>query len=340
MPNAVWKKIASGKIDPVYLLTGVEHHIFDATIERLKKALPDIEDASIIRFDLEETPVEAVIEEADTLPFLQDHKLIIASGAVFLSGQDAKRGEVTHNIAALEQWLENPSPTATVVFIAPYEKLDGRKKITKKMRELTTVIEANRLEGKDLLTWIQQEAGRYGVKIQSNTAGVLMNTVGDNLLALSTEIQKMATYLGEHEEITAELIEELVPRTPEMDVFRLTDAYLASDIQKSVSIYHDLLRAGEEPIMLTSLIAGQIRLMIHVHSLRKKGYQQQQIAKTLRVHPYRVKLMMENRRIPREDRLLEILKQLAKIDYQLKTTSGKRERILELFFMDSLQKSR
>lgn len=340
MPNAVWKKIASGQIDPVYLLTGVEHHIFDATIERLKKALPNIDEASIIRFDLEETPVEAVIEEADTLPFLDDHKLIIASGALFLTGQDAKRGEVTHHIAALEQWLDNPSPTATVVFIAPYEKLDGRKKITKKMKTSTTVIEANRLEGRDLQTWIQQEASRQGVKIESGTAGVLMNTAGDNLLSLATEIHKMATYLGEHGEITAELIEELVPRTPEMDVFRLTDAYLASDIPKSVSIYHDLLRAGEEPIMLTSLIAGQIRLMVHVGSLRKKGYQQQQIAKTLRVHPYRVKLMLENRRIPNEQRLLDILKQLAEIDYKLKTSSGKRERILELFFMDSLQRKR
>ena len=92
--------------------------------------------------------------------------------------------------------------------------------------------------------------------------------------------------------------------------------------------------------MLTSLIAGQIRLMIHVQTLRKKGYQQQQIAKTLRVHPYRVKLMLENRRLPNENRLLEILQQLAEIDYKLKTTSGKRERLLELFFMDSIQKSR
>lgn len=340
MPNAVWKKIASGQIDPVYLLTGVEHHIFDATIERLKKALPNIDEASIIRFDLEETPVEAVIEEADTLPFLEDHKLIIASGAVFLSGQDQKRGEVTHDLATLEQWLKSPSPTATVVFIAPYEKLDGRKRITKKMKELVTVIEANRLEGKDLSTWVQQEAGRNGVQISSMSAQALISTVGDNLLSLSMEIKKMATYLGEHEEITTALIEELVPRTPEMDVFRLTDAYLASNIPKSVSIYHDLLRAGEEPIMLTSLIAGQIRLMIHVNSLRKKGYQQQQIAKTLRVHPYRVKLMMENRRMPNDKRLLAILKQLAEIDYKLKTTSGKRERLLELFFMDALQENR
>ncbi|AOV07919.1 DNA polymerase III subunit delta [Sporosarcina ureilytica] len=340
MPNAIWKKIASGKVDAVYLLTGVEHHIFDATIERLKKALPEIDDASVVRFDLEETPVEAVIEEADTLPFLQDHKLIIANHAVFLSGQDKKRAEVDHNLTVLEQWLENPSPTATVVFIAPYEKLDGRKRITKKMRDLSTVIEANRLEGKDLLTWIQHEAKTNGSHISSAAAQTLMNTVGDNLLSLATEIRKMATYLGENGEITNDLIEMLVPRTPEMDVFRLTDAYVASNIPKTVSIYHDLLRSGEEPIMLTSLIAGQIRLMIHVQSLRKKGYQQQQIAKALHVHPYRVKLMLENRRIPNESRLLQILKQLADIDYKLKTTSGKRERLLELFFMDSLQQRR
>lgn len=337
MANAVWKKIASGKIDPVYLLMGVEHHIFDSTIERLKKALPEIDEASIIRFDLTETPIEMVIEEADTLPFLEDHKLIIASNASFLSGQDKKRNEVEHNLTVLEEWLANPSPTATVVFIAPYEKLDGRKRITKKMREMTTVIEAMRLEGNDLLTWVQHEAKANGTNITSQTAQTLVSTAGDNLLALSTEIGKMATYLGGEGDITPDVIEELVSRTPEMDVFRLTDAYIAGNIPSTVSIYHDLLRNGEEPIMLTSLIAGQIRLMIHVQSLRRKGYQQHQIAKTLHVHPYRVKLMLENRRLPAEHRLLMILNKLAEIDYKLKSTSGKRERLLELFFMEPLR---
>lgn len=337
MANAIWKKIASGKIDPVYLLMGVEHHIFDSTIERLKKALPEIDEASIIRFDLEETPIEVVIEEADTLPFLEDHKLIIAGNAAFLSGQDKKRNEVEHNLEVLEEWLANPSPTATVVFIAPYEKLDGRKRITKKMREMTTVIEAMRLEGNDLLTWVQQEATANGTKITSQTAQTLVSTAGDNLLSLSTELGKMATYLGGEGEITVDIIEELVARTPEMDVFRLTDAYIAGNISGTVSIYHDLLRNGEEPIMLTSLIAGQIRLMIHVQSLRRKGYQQHQIAKTLHVHPYRVKLMLENRKIPNEGRLLMILGKLAEIDYKLKTTGGKRERLLELFFMEPLR---
>lgn len=338
MANATWKKIAAGTIDSVYLLTGLEQHIFDTTIERLKKAIPVIDDTSVIRFDLEETPIETVLEEADTLPFLEDRKLILAGNASFLTAQDKGKEKVTHNLDMLETWLANPSPTATVVFIAPYEKLDGRKKITKIMQRMTTVIEGNRLQGRDLTTWIQQEANSNGTQITPEVAGQLIGVAGDSLLSLATEIQKMAMYLGGEGEITLEVIEMLVPRTPEMDVFRLTDAYLAGKVSETVSIYHDLLRNGEEPIMLTSLISGQIRLMVHVQSLRKKGYQQHQIAKTVKVHPYRVKLMMENRMMPSEKRLLDILNNLATIDYKLKSTSGKRERILELFFMQGIRK--
>jgi len=38
--NATWKNISAGVIEPVYLLSGIEQHIFDTTIERLKKAIP------------------------------------------------------------------------------------------------------------------------------------------------------------------------------------------------------------------------------------------------------------------------------------------------------------
>ena len=336
MANATWKKIASGEIEPVYLLTGMEYHIFDSTIDRLKKAIPVPDDSSIIRFDLEETPIEVVLEEADTLPFLEDYKLIIAGNASFLTAQEKGKEKVVHNLEVLESWLENPSPTATVVFIAPYEKLDARKRITKKMQKMITVIVANRLQGRDLTTWIQHEAKSNGTQISMETAGYLVEVNGDSLLPLASEIEKMALFLDGTGEITKDLITMLVPRSPEVDVFRLTDAYLSGNVADTVSIYHDLLRNGEEAIMLTSLISGQIRLMIHVQQLRKKGYQQHQIAKTLKVHPFRVKLVMENRALPHEARLLTILNKLATIDYKLKSTSGKRERILELFFMQAI----
>ena len=72
-----------------------------------------------------------------------------------------------------------------------------------------------------------------GAHITSETAQSLVNMAGDNLLALSAEIVKMATYLGGEGEITDNLIELLVPRTPEMDVFRLTDSYVSGNISEN-----------------------------------------------------------------------------------------------------------
>ncbi|MEK3934136.1 DNA polymerase III subunit delta [Sporosarcina sp. FSL W7-1349] len=338
MATAIWKKIDAGKIDPIYLLTGPEQHLIDETISRLKKSILPLDEEDVIRFDLEETPVETVIEEADTIPFLADRKLIIAGNANFLKAQEKAREKVVHNVEVLAAWLKDPSPTSTVVFVAPYEKLDGRKTITKLMKETATVVEAERIQGKDLFTWVQQEAGSHGVRITPEAAEYLVKMGGDDLLSLSSEISKMAMYLGQSGNITETIIEELVPRTPEMDVFRLTDAYITGKTADAILIYNDLLRNGEEPIMLTSLIASQIRLMIHVGTLRKKGYPQHQIAKTVNVHPYRVKLVMENRNIPHAERLLSVLDQLAGIDHQLKTSSGRRERILELFLMAPLKR--
>ena len=69
---------------------------------RLKKALPDLDDGSVIRFDLEETPVEAVIEEADTLPFLARTETDYCWKCNFLKAQDKNREKVTHNLTQLE----------------------------------------------------------------------------------------------------------------------------------------------------------------------------------------------------------------------------------------------
>lgn len=113
----------------------------------------------------------------------------------------------------------------------------------------------------------------------------------------------------------------------------MLQAYLDGDIQTALSVYYDLLRQKEEPVALAALLASQIRFMVHVYYLQKKGYHAQQISKQLKAHPYRVKLLVEKRRQISEARLLQVLGDLADIDLQLKTVSGNRERVLEFFLM-------
>jgi len=336
MFSSVWKKIQQGDFSPIYLLVGTEHYFFDETVRRLKDALNQSGEIDILTFDLDEVPVQHVIEEADTIPFFTDRKLIVAKNASFLKATEKGKEKIEHDLKAFESWVQHPSETAITVFIAPYEKLDERKKVTKLMKEKSLLLEAKPLDGNDLVVWVKSTVALEQKTMTNDAIARLIETVGQDLVQLQSEIHKMATYVGTTPEITKDDVELLMSRTLEQDAFQLLNAYLRGDTTTALMVYHDLLRQKQEPIMLTSLLASQIRLMSNVRYLQKKGYHAQAIAKQLKVNPYRVKLIVESRQQVGENRLLETLHRLAGADYQLKTSSGRRERILELFLMNRL----
>lgn len=58
-----------GQLSPVYLLVGEENYFIDETVKRIKEAMGPEEELELSTFDLEEVPVDAVMDEADTIPF-------------------------------------------------------------------------------------------------------------------------------------------------------------------------------------------------------------------------------------------------------------------------------
>ncbi|KGR90714.1 DNA polymerase III subunit delta [Ureibacillus massiliensis 4400831 = CIP 108448 = CCUG 49529] len=332
----VWNDIKKGNIAPVYCLVGEETYFIDETITRLKRALGNAEEVETTMFDLEESPVDVVIDEADTFPFFSDKKLIIAKNASFLKASEKGKEKIDHDLNRLENWLKNPSDFAVMVFIAPYEKLDERKKITKQMKQSSVLLVSETLQENDLNVWIQSEVSRFGKAITDDAIDKLVEMVGTNMLQLQKEIEKIALYLGEDLEITTKLVEDLVAKTLEHDAFKMLNAYLSHNNTQAIQIYHDLLRQKEEPIMLVGLLASNIRTMNNVFYLQKKGYHPSQIAKQLKIHPYRVKLMVEQKNKPSEERLLKALHKLSEIDLMLKSVSGNRERYLEMFLLKAL----
>lgn len=333
MITSIWKSIRSGQIDPVYLIIGTESYFVEKTLDLMKASMTQAGELELSFFDLDEVPVEHVVDEADTFPFFSDRKLIIAKNASFLKAAERGKEKVEHDLKALENWLQNPPSSSVTIFVAPYEKLDERKKIVKAIKQHAIVVEAKALQTNDLESWLSQEAKGFGKDINRGAVRKLVEMAGTNLTLLSSEIEKMSLYLGAEGEITERLVEEMTARTLEQDAFKMLQAYLDGDISTALSVYYDLLRQKEEPVALAALLASQIRFMIHVYYLQRKGYHAQQISKQLKAHPYRVKLLVEKRQPFSEQRLLEVLGDLADIDLQLKTVSGNRERVLEFFLM-------
>ncbi|EPR27777.1 DNA polymerase III, delta subunit [Geobacillus sp. WSUCF1] len=128
MLERVWGNIEKRRFSPLYLLYGNEPFLLMETYERLVNAAlgPEEREWNLAVYDCEETPIEAALEEAETAPFFGERRVILIKHPYFFTSEKEK--EIEHDLAKLEAYLKAPSPFSIVVFFAPYEKLDERKK--------------------------------------------------------------------------------------------------------------------------------------------------------------------------------------------------------------------
>lgn len=332
--TVIHKNINQGKISSLYLLFGVEPFLIEETKHKIIQASLSEEelDFNYSSFDLQEVPIDLVLDEAETLPFMGDRRVVIVNNPMFLTAQRDK-SKVDHDLKRFESYLENPSQDTVMVIHAPYEKLDERKKIVKLLKKNSEVLHATEMNDAMLLEWIENKAKQQGVSISSTAKQNLLHLVGPKLMMLTNEMEKLALYVQKGGTIDDDHITQLVSRTLEQNIFVLLDSIVKRKLTNALRIYYDLLQQKEEPIKILSLIANQFRLIYQVKLLTQKGYGQKQIAGMLKVHPFRVKLAGNQGSSFNDKELLWILNEVAESDYKMKTGKMDKKLVLELFLM-------
>ncbi len=330
----VWKEIKQKKLQSIYLLLGREAFLMQETVQLIiNAALNDEEkDFNLSIYDMEETSIDTAIEDAETLPFMGEKRVVIIKNPFFLTSEK-KKEKVEHKLDKLEQYLNSPAPYTILLFVAPYEKLDERKKITKLLKKQSIVLEMNSLSEKDTIEWITEMAEQEVVYFSKEAIDELMVLTAGDLMILNQELKKISTYVGEGGQVTPDIIRLLVPRTLEQNIFELIDNVIHRRSSEALRIFYDLLKNNEEPIKILSLLVNQFRLILQVKELSGTGYGQQQIANTVKVHPFRVKLALQQAKLFNSDELAKILLELAEADYQMKTGKKDKQLVLELFLL-------
>lgn len=330
----VWKEIKQKKLQSIYLLLGKEAFLMQETLQLIISAsLNDEEkDFNLSIYDMEETSIDTAIEDAETLPFMGEKRVVIIKNPFFLTSEK-KKEKVEHKLDKLEQYLNSPAPYTILLFVAPYEKLDERKKITKQLKKQSIVLEMNSLSEKDTIEWITEMAEQEIVYFSKEAIDELMVLTAGDLMILNQELKKISTYVGEGGQVSPDIIRLLVPRTLEQNIFELIDNVIHRRSSEALRIFYDLLKNNEEPIKILSLLVNQFRLILQVKELSGTGYGQQQIANTVKVHPFRVKLALQQAKLFNSDELANILLELAEADYQMKTGKKDKQLVLELFLL-------
>ena len=326
------KNIKKGSLSPIYLLTGTEHYLIEDTLHKLidKCLTAEEREFNLSKFDMREYPVEMAVEEAYTFPFMGGKRLVIIKDAFFYSS-GKETAKVEHDLKKLESYLENPAPETVFVIIAPYEKLDERRKIVKLAKKNGEVLNGGALTVKELNQWVIERSKEHNVEIETSAIEQLIHLTSADLMTMATEIKKIAINVGEGGIITRDIVEGLVARSLEHNIFALVDGVVKQEADKAWKIYLDLLKQKEDPIKILALMVRQFRILYQVKQLSQQGYSQKQMAGNLKLHPYVVKLTANEAKRFKDEELLSLLDQLADMDFKIKTGQIDKTIAVEIF---------
>lgn len=327
-----WQTIERGEFSPVYLIIGSEAYIIQETLKRIEEnaLIADEAEFNYANFDLTETSIEVAIGEAESVPFWGDRKVVILQRPTFLTSEKDK---VDHQIKGFENYLNEPVPFTILVIVAGVDKLDARKKISKLVQKNAVVIDATAPNEQSLLRWLSERATALNMDYEPAAMQELMVLTNFQLSVAIQELEKIALFVNGGL-MTVQIVEDMVVRSLEQNVFQLTEKVVNKETGKALRIYQDLIKQKEEPIKILALLISQFRLMNQVKIMKKKGYSDPEMARTLKVHPYRAKLAAQSVRNIELIHLQTALAALAKADFELKTGRGLPGQKVEWFIFN------
>lgn len=292
----------------------------------------DRDDFNFIKFNLYETNISTIIEEALTMPFISEKKAIVVKNSFIFTGEKVNKDLQPNNEQVIE-FLEKYDGDNLVIFEIYSNKLDERKKLTKSLKKTSKLTKVEQMSEQEIKFWIQNQLHENFKDIKQDALNLFIELTGVNFNIVSQELDKLILFLGDRSTINRNDVSLIINRSLEQNVFLLTEYIQKNEKDKAIQLVKDLIVMKEEPIKLLALITSNYRLYYQCKILAQKGYSGQQIAKTINVHPYRVKLALNQVRYYELKELLNIIDNCAETDYKLKSSYMDKQLILELFIL-------
>lgn len=326
------QQIKSDPLQPVYFVYGQEYYLIEQVKQTFFERLKITKDSlNFAHFDCEETEFPVIYEELQAMPFFEDYRLVFMEQPYFLTS-DKKAWEQQY-IDQFIDYLKEPVASTILVIFANYEKIDERKKLSKQLKKAGTLIDVHPLSEQEVTKYVQQYLENQGVPFNRETLAYFLKACDYQLTKSMQELQKLQLYLTDEQQLTTTIIDQLIPKTLEQNIFELTQNVLLGNKTQALQLFDELCLQGEEPIKMIAILIGQLRLFIQTKFLMSKGYQQANIAEQLKIHSYRVKLAMQDVRKYETTRLFDLYNQLVELDYQIKTGKVQKQFAFQLFIL-------
>lgn len=279
---ALRKQIQTRKLAPVYLLHGPDVRLIEQMVDAIEATIDSADRPfAVERVYAGESGSSAVdiAASANVFPMLGDRRIVIVMRAErFLkparaaragegAGADDEPEEVEEagafDTAPLEAYVDAPSPSSTLVFVA--SAIDKTRRFTKRLIEKSAHVEFGGLGGDnarerrdarlEVASQIRREFEAAGRTIDAVAAQLLVDRAGGDISKLRGDVERLVLYTEGQKTITRSDVEEVVTAETDVDDWAVVNAIGDGDAARALREAGLRFDRGDSPHQLV----GQLR---------------------------------------------------------------------------------
>ena len=278
----------------------------------------DGDSSSVTKFAGKETDWKSVRDELLTVSMWGDRRLVIIENADDF---------VSENRATLEKYLEKPAKKSLLVLdVGSFPKTT---KLYKAVDKVGLLIECSELQGAELTRWIQAAVkDRFAKQITRDAAMLIPELAGSHLGLLEQELEKLAAYSGERNQIDSEDVRKVVGGWKAETTWTMLNALRDGQLGFSLTCLDKLLIAGEAVPKLLGGMVFTFRKLALATEYARQGLTLPAALSKAGVFPRDISAAESYLRRIGRSRAEQILNWLLETDYNLKGGARTSDRLL------------
>ncbi|HEY4620170.1 MAG TPA: DNA polymerase III subunit delta [Gaiellaceae bacterium] len=315
--------MAAAPEKPVYLLTGSDRPKIETALARLRRHFaPEAVDV-VSALD---TSGESAVALCNAGSLFGGARLVIVEDVDGRRDSDGRRkgGWKTADVEAVTAYLASPAPSAVLALVG--EEVKKTTTLWKMCAKVDKVLEfAVKKDKKDLQRWVAEQFRQRGVSAEPDACAALVQLAGDDLHALSQEVDKLATWAA-GEPIGEREVEALAAPTGDTPTFTLTDAWGVRDTAKALAasetiFERDTKTRRDVASRLSAALGSHLGRLRTVKRLAADGVRPRDAAGQLRMHPFYAEKLFTQAESFSPEELHSSVVRLAELDGALKGQS-------------------
>ncbi len=316
------REIEQKKFSPIYLVYGEEILLGDNLIHCFKENfLENIEPELnfFVRYATE-GGIDPILNLVGGMSLFSDKKLIVLKEAEALKQND---------IDKLIQYLKKPASEICLILHTTLTSLYQSR--LKKIEEYVTLINLLPLSSNDIQSFIKSEFRKRGKKVTSEAIDLIIFLVGIQLTDLMGQIEIIAQYYEDEDEINSKHIEQIVGIYVNQSVYELAMWIGRKNLNKSRFILHNLLEGGTSPQHIIYQLIRHFALLWRIKGYLRYGIQNKElIARELRIFPKYISEYVEQSKKWSSQSIKEVFTILQEADRRLKESGTLPEISLDI----------